>query len=737
MNGNGDLVIRTAQREIGRAPLRREMSLQDVATTLADSKWLIAKYVVIFAILASAYLFLAIPVYRADALIKIDTSEARSGTLGETDTIADLISPVSAELQVVKSRAVLQRVVDELALDIVAEPKYLPIIGKPIAYGHGGEWMKGQARSLKGYAWGGEEIAIGGLEVGEDYRGEAFEIVKEENEHFVVIEPGGAVLGRGTVGQPFIDKRVGLRVEVTRLEGQPGTRYSVVRRPVDAVVEEMRNRLGVREEGRDSRVIRISLEGQDRARSASIVNAVATAYMRRQSEWRSKELEETLDFLEQQKARLKAETDRAAENLGQYRQNSRSIDVQLEAERLLDRAAGLESRLAALQLESEKYLPAHPNAGAIAGEIRNVQTQLNETYDRLKRLPEKEQRATGLSRDAQATGDLYASLINDIHRIRLMTAVSPNSMKLLDEGEASFLPVRPKSKVAVFSLATVLGMVVGTMAVIWKRVTRAAVVEPSEIEDNLKVPVYAIVAYSDQQKLIGRSRSRKTAAEVLATSKPHDPAIEALRALRTWLATPGLAPANRSLLVTGPSVGVGKSFISANLAAVLAAGGKRVLLIDGDLRKGAISRQFWLENALGLSNLLSGAEKTSVLGVHRSQVDRLHVMPRGTLLFSSEELLATDRFSEIMREVSAQYDYVIVDSPPVLPVADAVAMGQSIGTALMVVRQGVNTLEEINDAQTRLQHAGVEVKGFVVNGLTGTKWKYGYAYGDAKYEGAA
>lgn len=184
-------------------------------------------------------------------------------------------------------------------------------------------------------------------------------------------------------------------------------------------------------------------------------------------------------------------------------------------------------------------------------------------------------------------------------------------------------------------------------------------------------------------------------------------------------------------MISGPSPAVGKSFIAANLAVVMAQSGKKVLLIDGDMRKGHLHRYFGHKNQAGLSSLLS-AQSTIEQSVQRQVVDNLDFVSRGPSPPNPSELLLAQRFSDLMQDFVAQYDIVIIDTPPVLAVADALIVGKIAGSSLMAVRFGLNPTAEIRSALKRFEDNGVTIKGAILNAViktAGSRYKYGhYAY---------
>ncbi len=173
---------------------------------------------------------------------------------------------------------------------------------------------------------------------------------------------------------------------------------------------------------------------------------------------------------------------------------------------------------------------------------------------------------------------------------------------------------------------------------------------------------------------------------------------------------------NNVLMISGPAPEIGKTFISTNFAAVVAKTGVRVLLIDADMRKGYLQKQFALEWDDGLSDFLSGKLNKERV-IKRSNIDNLDVVTRGQIPPNPSELLMHIRFKQFIDQVSQDYDLVIIDTPPVLAVTDACIIGSLAGTSMMVARFGKNTVKELEVARRRFSQAGVDIKGIVFNAV--------------------
>ena len=261
---------------------------------------------------------------------------------------------------------------------------------------------------------------------------------------------------------------------------------------------------------------------------------------------------------------------------------------------------------------------------------------------------------------------------------------------------------------------------------------RRGIESPEQLEE-LGINVYASVPVSESLAKM-KAKGRKFQHEdksLLALDNPADLAIEAIRGLRTSLHFAMMEARNNVLMISGASPNVGKTFISTNLSAIIAQAGKKILLIDADMRKGYVHKLFNANNNKGLSDVLSG--KTEVQdSVQRIESAGFDFISRGIVPPNPAELLMHKNFSELINWAGVNYDLVIIDTPPVLAVTDAAIIGRYVGTTLLVARFEENTAKEIDVSIKRFEQSGVSVKGCILNGVVKKASSY-YGYGYNHY----
>jgi len=217
---------------------------------------------------------------------------------------------------------------------------------------------------------------------------------------------------------------------------------------------------------------------------------------------------------------------------------------------------------------------------------------------------------------------------------------------------------------------------------------------------------------------------------MLSKEAPDGAGVDALRSLRTTLLFAfSEKPRSKVVLITSAVHSQGKSFISANLSYLLGATGKRALLIDADIRKSSLQRYFDFDaKGPGLSSVLRG-EKTIDEVIIKGAYENLDFLPPGPQVRSPGDLLAGLAIQAVINDLAQQYDFVVIDSPPLLPVHDSRALGKAADVSLFVARQNAVSLTEVQDAIDVFNKSGNYFDGLIFNGFVPSRVRYGYGYG--------
>ncbi|RYF63331.1 MAG: tyrosine protein kinase, partial [Comamonadaceae bacterium] len=442
-----------------------------------------------------------------------------------------------------------------------------------------------------------------------------------------------------------------LTLLIDTLAGNPGAQFTLARNSRLGTVEDLQRRLQLAEQGKQSNVISVTLEDSDRQRLSNILNAIGTQYVKQNVERKAAEAQKTLDFLDVQLPEFKKQLEASEDAYTKFRNANKTVALDEEAKVVLTQSVELQTKLLEAQQHrrelAAKYTDTNPRVRMIDGQIAAVQRELGGLSNRVAAMPTTQQDALRLERDVRVNGELYKSLLNSALQLRLVKEGKIGNVRLLDSAVQPKRPIKPQ-KPLIVALALVLGLLAGAALAIVRSLFMGGVRNPQEIEAHTGLNVYSVVPYTSEQiQIEQRAGAKASGVQLLAVSHPESPAIEALRSLRIALQFATLEAGNNRVLITGATPGVGKSFISANFAAIMAGAGKRVLLIDADLRKGHIHQQMGLKRDNGLSELLAGV-LTSAQAIRAQVLPNLDVLTTGKLPSNPADMMMSDTFADLL-----------------------------------------------------------------------------------------
>jgi tyrosine-protein kinase Etk/Wzc len=722
-----------------------QIDLATILRTLFDHKKLIAVVVALFTLLGGFYAVVATPVYQANAMIQIEPKKVGLDATPQLNTKPASVSEAVTEIELIKSRTVLGKVVSDLKLDVVARPRYFPAIGRYMAREFaptGSQKLADPLFGLDAFAWGGEKIEVFNLDVPEHMQGERMTLIAGPNGTYRVVDRDGAPLLNGRVGE--ISQGNGITLQLAELTARPGTEFRLVKNRLLNTSLDYQQRLRVAESGKDSGIVYLSINDTDPDQANRVLDEVSRLYVRQNVERSSAEAAQRLEFLRSQLPVVRKELEKSEEALHAFQMRTKSVDITLETKALLDQMVAYDAQLSELRLKrtdlDRLYTRQHPASATLSQQIGQIESQKTSLQAQIKGLPETQQELLRLTRDMQVTTQTYTLVLNKSQEQDIIRAGNIGNVRIIDKADSNIEePVKPMRAVIVL-VAMLLGALVA-VAIIFIRQAFYRGVENPEVIENLGMPVYASLPLSRQQERLQKKRGKGVTnreSRLLSVAAPSELAIESLRSLRTSLHFAMMEARNNVLMITSPMPGVGKSFVSANLAVIIAQAGKRVLLIDGDMRKGYLHRVFGLQPKHGLSDALA-ARLSNTEVINATEVDNLHLIACGFAAPNPSELLMHDNFSKLLRELSPHYDLVIIDTPPVIAVTDASLVGRQAGTTLLVARFGQSTVKEIEVSKRRLAQNGVLVKGAIFNGVVRKASTaeydcaaYGYDYSPSK-----
>ena len=710
-----------------------EIDLSELIGTLIEAKWLISIIAGVFLVAGVFYALVATPIYQADAVLQIEEKSGGMPGLGDLSDMLTTDALAATEIEIIKSRNIIGKAVDKLNLTINAQPDYLPIIGAAIARRYSGAEV---SSGMGSYAWGGERIQLQRL-VLPSYLSKGVVLTAGEGQQYTLTDIDGEALLTGSVGE--VSSANGVEVFVSELVAREGAEFNLSQSSRIKAINNLQGKIKVSEKGKKTGILRISLDGEDPVLISRIIDSVANLYLRQNVERMSEEAESGLKFLQKQLPLIKDEMEAAEMELNSYRMSKSSVDLTLEAQSLLDRIITIEAQLAELEVKradiSKKYTDVHPIMITLVNHEAKLKEQLEKINSKAHGLPKTQQEVLRLSRDVEVATTIYTQLLNMVQELKVAKAGTVGNVRIIDTALTAEKPIKPK-KAMIALLSLVLGIFLGVMVVFVRRAMYKGVEDPDSIEKDIGIPVYANIPLSVKQALLDKDvAAGKAKHAILCEHDPKDQAIEGLRSLRTNLHFALLEAKNNIVMITGPAPGVGKSFVSTNFAHTIAQSEQRVLLIDADMRKGHINKEYDMTRSPGLSELITG-EVDIKSAVRNTGFENVDVLTTGNMPPNPSELLMHENFEKYLGEFSKDYDLVLIDTPPLLAVTDAAVIGRLCGTTFVLLRYGVHSMAEIHAVTKRLRQNSIEPRGFVFNALQPRKGygKYGYGkYGYGKY----
>jgi tyrosine-protein kinase Etk/Wzc len=720
-----------------------EIDFASIIETLGRRWKMIAVTVAVVLVMGAGYAFFSSPVYRAGMLVKVDDTSVAPppdprDMVRSAASMFDQKATAEGEMQILASKFVLAPVVDALKLYIQAAPHRFPLIGNWIArrtdeIAQPGLFGKG------GFAWGAEAIDVAAFDVPSKFEGAAYTLTYLDNGQYQLRGPGIETGIAGQVGnvERFDTSLGAISLLVNRIRGEKGVEFDLTRNSRESAVEGLQNALLIAEQGNKSGVISVTLEGHNAALVSETINEIGRVYLNQNAEHKGMNAEKSLEYLQQQLPEARRQMEQAEDSYNAYRNSHTLLNVDEEGRVVLRQASEADAQLIELKrrrLElASHFLPAHPSVMALDQQIAATQQYIDNLSSRVKAMPATEQGALRLQRDVRISTDMYSALRNNIETMHLIKAGRVPSVELLDRAVVPQRPVKPV-KALVLVIAAGAGLFLGIVFAFARDYFSKGVLDPDELESKTGLSVYATIPMSERQEQLAKRIAVKAPEQLaLASRYPTDPAVEGLRMMRSSLQYALMDARNNVVMLAGPLPGIGKSFVSANLATLLAAGGKRVLLVDCDLRRGHLNQYFGLTRGKGLVDVIHGSHPLED-AVHRSILPNLDFLQCGVYPPDPAELLLRGSFAQTINRASDAYDIILLDAPAILAVSDTAIMAPVAGSIFLVARYEDTRSAEISESVKRLGQTGSIVTGVLLNGF---KVHYGNYAQARRYGGYA
>ncbi|HAJ3363427.1 TPA: tyrosine-protein kinase, partial [Escherichia coli] len=573
-----------------------EIDLGRIFGELIDHRKLIVSITALFTLFSLVYALFATPVYQADAMIQVEQKQGNAILNNLSQMLPDSQPQSAPEVALLQSRMILGKTVDDLNLQTRVTKKYFPLVGA------GWARLTGEKEST---------ISVSRFYVSSNSDD------NEINAKITIVDPthyifsGNGFELKGTVGE-LIDGN-GVSIKIDSIDASVGTTFNISLVTRLKAITDLQKMFAVSDQGKDTGILTLTVTGENPVLIRKILDSISENYLAQNIARQAAQDQKSLDFLNQQLPKVRDDLDNAEGKLNAYRRQNDSVDLSLEAKSVLDQIVNVDNQLNELTFReseiSQLYTKEHPTYKALLEKRKTLQDERSKLNKRVSGMPETQQVILRLSRDVESGRAVYMQLLNRQQELNIAKSSAIGNVRIIDPAVTQPKAVKPK-KTLIVLIGTILGGMVSIGLILLRVFLRRGIESPEQLED-IGINVYASVPVAETfsksaQKSKKWSRKAETAKGLLAIDNPADLAIEAIRGLRTSLHFAMMEARNNVLMISGASPNAGKTFVSTNLAAVIAQSGKRVLVVDTDMRKGYTHKLFDLDNSSGLSDFLSG-----------------------------------------------------------------------------------------------------------------------------------
>lgn len=690
---------------------KEEIDVLDLIKTQLRNWYIILPCIILAGIVGVVVSMWIRPVYKVDALLQIENKSNKSpGAMAGLGSLFATTTPAETEIELINSRQILGDAVEKLHLQYSATPtnkldRLLQKEGRMDINQFEVPWDKLPAD---------EEIG-------------PWRAVAKDSLSFDLYDHKGEFVLSGIPGQTYKAPYAGDTVtfSVFKMKVKEGQEFEISKAERLDAIEAFKGAFEVKERGKKTGILEFSYKDIYPDRATKILNEVASTYLQQNVEQRNAEAQKTLEFLEKQLPDVKAQMDSSLLKFNTYRNKVGSVDINAETRIVLEKRTKLQQSLLELQQKKQDairlFQPEHPTVKTLEDQEAALKRELYSNSSEAKKLPATQQEVLKLTNEVDISKVMYTTMLNNIQQLKLVSAGEVGSVRIVDFAEEVSKPVKPNKKLIIVAFLFI-GLMLGVAIVTIKSKFSTGVRDAHFIERETGFSVYAKIPKGNPNGTKG--------TRPLAVVEPDDVAVESLRTLRSSLEFSMEDGARQIIGVSGLIPGVGKSFVSVNLAALCAGLGKKVILIDADLRKGRLHKEFGIKRGNGLSQvLLHEVDAKDV--IHPTEVENLFVMPCGNVPSNPSELLGSRHYLNLIDELEKQFDLIIVDTPPIMLVTDAALACKVASQIVMVIEYNKHSIDAIQDGMKQLLKGSPDAHAsFVINKYEHSHSDgYGYKYG--------
>ena len=396
-------------------------------------------------------------------------------------------------------------------------------------------------------------------------------------------------------------------------------------------------------------------------------------------------------------------------------------DLEMQQEKLKKTTGENNSMVVAIKDQIDKIRPN------ILENIRNQRNNLlagknkldnnsNMYQGMLQTIPQKEKELLEISRQQAIKNNIYTFLLQKREETALSFASAVADSRIVEKAASGLIPISPKTNM-VYAAALIVALILGFIIITIKELLDKNIDLRSDIERYVSWPIIGEIAFdASKQSIVTGENERGFIAEQF-------------RQIRTSLDYIGISENQKKILITSSVSQEGKSFVASNLAISLSLTGKKVILIELDLRKPKLSPIFNINSEIGMSNYLIGKADISMIIQPTAVNENLSFISAGPIPPNPSELILNTRMQELFKNLEVYYDYIIIDTAPIGPVTDAEILSKHADATLYVIRQGHTPKAHLNKLKNNNKLKTLKNAAVIFNGVKESSFAYGYNYG--------
>ena len=569
--------------------------------------------------------------------------------------------------------------------------------------------------------------------------------------------------------------------------------YYFYKNDMISLIKSYKSRININLRSPNSSILWLWLNGTVKQRMIDYQNKLAKLYLQRRLDDKNKIVKNTINFIDSQLKIVVDTLSDVEDNLQGYKQTNQIIDISKEGEILFDELVALQSekKMVKLKLNFYKYLKTNiseqkdassillpgfidvqdkilnsslekledlkskkeilefdvkkdlPNYNKLEFQIKKIENSLtlhidksinlqkynlvevnkktSNTYSQLRKIPKVEREIINIQRNYKLNDNIYSFLLKKRTDATITLATNSPGAKILDLARVENITKQSPKPGDNRTKLIFISLIIPILIIIIKEFFNNKIIEKSDIEKNTTVPIIASI-------------SRNTSKDNIPIfTQPNSPISEAFRLFKTNIKYLLIDKNNPIIVISSTISGEGKSFCSTNLSAIFAKSEKKTLLIGLDLRKPQLHKAFNNDNKIGLSTYLIGYNEIDEIIVN-TEIENLFFIPSGPIPPNPAELIESEKMKNLLSDLKKQFDYIIIDTPPIAHVTDTMLIANYSDVNIFIVRQGYSSKNVLNVINEAIEKGNLKNTGILINDINqsiryGLKNGYGFSYG--------